>query len=75
MPGVETIRFPVSRLVLDPERFESDANEIMAGIGTTRDTSRDLLRLLATSGDRQAPESIILNKRGHEREVLKISSN
>jgi N-formylglutamate deformylase len=33
VPGVETIRFPVSSLVLDPERFESDAHEIMAGMG------------------------------------------
>jgi len=33
LPGVETIRFPVSRLVLDPERFESDDGEFMAARG------------------------------------------
>jgi N-formylglutamate deformylase len=33
LPGVTSVRFPVSRLVLDPERFESDEFEIMAAKG------------------------------------------
>ncbi len=28
-----TVRFPVSRLVVDPEGFEEDAGEVMAGRG------------------------------------------
>lgn len=48
IPGVATVRFPVSRLVLDPERFESDAQEIMAAIGMgvvyTRTAARTPLR-------------------------------
>ncbi len=31
--GAEMIRFPISRLVCDPERFRDDAEEIMASIG------------------------------------------
>ena len=31
--GEETIAYPVSRLVLDPERFEHDAKEPMAAVG------------------------------------------
>ena len=33
VPGVAPVRFPGSRLVLDPERFESDDEEIMATRG------------------------------------------
>lgn len=33
VPNVTSVRFPVSRLVLDPERFESDDLEIMAAKG------------------------------------------
>lgn len=33
VPGVTSVRFPVSRLVLDPERFESDDREVMATKG------------------------------------------
>jgi len=38
-----TVRFPVSRVVVDPERFEADADEVMAGRGmgaVYRQTSR-----------------------------------
>jgi N-formylglutamate deformylase len=33
LPGDETLIFPVSRLVLDPERFEDDEAEEMAAVG------------------------------------------
>lgn len=32
--GGKMIRFPVSRLVCDPERFRDDSEEIMASIAT-----------------------------------------
>ena len=33
LPGFETIKFPVSRLLVDPERFVSDADEVMSKVG------------------------------------------
>ena len=33
LPGFETIKFPVSRLLVDPERFVSDADEVMSTVG------------------------------------------
>ncbi len=42
-PGVPTIRFPVSRLVVDPERFLDDSQEIMAtkGMGAVYASTSD----------------------------------
>jgi N-formylglutamate amidohydrolase len=31
--GASTVHYPVSRIVVDPERFESDAEESMARVG------------------------------------------
>ena len=48
VPGVAPVRFPGSRLVLDPERFESDDEEIMAtrgmGVIYTRTSQQTRLR-------------------------------
>ena len=33
VPGVTAVRFPVTRLVLDPERFGSNDEEVMAARG------------------------------------------
>ena len=53
----ETIRFPVSRLVLDPERFVDDACEPMAargmGVVYTRTTGGDVLRTDLSDQERQ----------------------
>jgi len=51
-----TVRFPVSRLVVDPERFSDDAQEIMAqrGMGAVYTRSSDLKTLrVADEGKRQ----------------------
>ena len=56
-PGAAAIRFPVSRLVLDPERFESDDQEIMAGLGMgvvyTRTSRGSPLRRTLTPQERE----------------------
>lgn len=42
-PGVETVAFPISRLAVDPERFEHDAKEPMAlrGLGVLYECGHD----------------------------------
>jgi len=55
--SVARIRFPVSRLVVDPERFEDDAREVMAakGLGVLYERGHDGSRLRnAISGARRA---------------------
>jgi N-formylglutamate amidohydrolase len=51
------VRYPVSRLVVDPERFEVDAQEVMAGrgMGVVYTTTSDLkaLRLAPSAGERE----------------------
>ena len=57
LPGVPTVRFPVSRLVLDPERFESDDEEIMAargmGVVYTRTSEQTPLRRTLAPHERE----------------------
>jgi len=31
--GVTSVRYPVSRIVVDPERFENDVDEVMSTVG------------------------------------------
>ena len=57
LPGVTSVRFPVSRLVLDPERFESDEFEIMAlkGMGVVYTHTSEMMQLRrALSADERA---------------------
>ena len=53
-----TVRFPVSRLVVDPERFLDDRQEVMAsrgmGVIYTRTSDGALLREPPTPGERSA---------------------
>ena len=46
-PGVETVAFPISRLAVDPERFEHDAQEPMAarGLGVLYERGHDGARI------------------------------
>ena len=56
--GGTVVQFPVSRLLVDPERFENDAQEVMAGRGIgviyTRSTSGGALRRALQEPERQA---------------------
>jgi N-formylglutamate deformylase len=58
LTGAQTVVFPVSRLVLDPERFVDDDQEIMAergmGVIYTRTSDGQLLRHQPNSKDRLA---------------------
>jgi N-formylglutamate amidohydrolase len=55
---VATVRFPVSRFVVDPERFEDDADEPMAqrgqGVIYTRTSAGQALRHTPTPDEREA---------------------
>src|SRR5713101_8274639 len=57
IPGAAAVRFPVSRLVLDPERFESDDQEIMAaggmGVVYTRTSEQTPLRRALAPHERE----------------------
>ena len=33
VPDAAVVRYPVSRLIADPERFENDAEEVMSKLG------------------------------------------
>jgi N-formylglutamate deformylase len=56
VPGVVAVRFPVCRLVVDPERFESDDEEVMAargmGVVYTRTSAGVPLRRSLTAAQR-----------------------
>lgn len=56
-PSATIVRFPVSRLVVDPERFESDDREVMAsrGLGViyTRTSGGASLRRVLTTDERE----------------------
>ncbi|MEY4630037.1 MAG: hypothetical protein RIQ81_157 [Pseudomonadota bacterium] len=60
MPGdmATTVRFPVSRLVVDPERFEDDSQEPMSrrgmGVIYTRSSMGAVLRREVSPGEREA---------------------
>lgn len=58
VPGCRKVVFPVSRLVLDPERFMDDADEVMAsrgmGVIYTHTTSGEALRHIPSPVYRQA---------------------
>ena len=53
-----SVRYPVSRLILDPERFEDDSQEVMAsrgmGVVYSKTSSGDPLRGDLSEADRQA---------------------
>lgn len=57
-PETAVVRYPVSRLVLDPERFENDAEEAMASVGMgviyTRTSNGKILREPPTAEQREA---------------------
>lgn len=56
-PGAERVVFPASRLVLDPERFVNDDQEVMAsrgmGVIYTRTSSGELLRPPPSTQERE----------------------
>jgi N-formylglutamate amidohydrolase len=56
-PYATIVRFPVSRLVVDPERFESDDREVMAsrgmGVIYTRTSGGAWLRRVLTTDERE----------------------
>ena len=58
VPGCEKVLFPTSRLILDPERFIDDADEVLAsrgmGVIYTHTTSGGILRETPSPADREA---------------------
>jgi N-formylglutamate amidohydrolase len=56
--GAASVRYPVSRIVVDPERFENDADEVMSQVGMgvvyTRTSDGRTLRHVPTPPDREA---------------------
>ena len=58
LAGKSDVKFPVSRLVVDPERFENDEQEPMARLGMgvvyERTSNQALLRRKLSVGERQA---------------------
>lgn len=58
IPDCTTVRYPISRLVVDPERFESDEDEPMARVGRgviySHGTEGGLLRRPLSLGERQS---------------------
>jgi N-formylglutamate amidohydrolase len=55
--GMASVQYPVSRIVVDPERFENDAEEVMSQVGMgvvyTRTSDGRPLRHLQTPSDRE----------------------
>ena len=58
LAGASSVQYPVSRIVVDPERFESDAEERMARVGMgviyTKTSDGRALRMSPTESERQA---------------------